>query len=208
MNKSAKSQKIRLLIADDHAIVRFGLSSLLEYEDDIEIAAVAEDGGSALKLAKKHKPDIAIVDLAMPGMNGVETLSQLKRELPAVKVIIYTSFGTSAELLRAVDAKADGIVLKDEGNDKLLQVIRAVAGGERVIPDELKHAKRIVLDDRERELLSALARGLSNVDISTMTGLSRDVVKHALSDLFARLGVATRAEAAALAIERGLIPAR
>lgn len=208
MNAKRKTDApvIRLLIADDHAIVRFGLTSLLEYEDDVEVVAVAEDGETAVRLAKKHRPDIAVVDLAMPGMNGVETMKRLREAVPEIRVMIYTSFGTSGELADAVAADAAAIVLKDEGNDRLLEAIRTVSRGGRVIPEELR---RIPLDrtltDQEREILAAVARGLSNGDIAKMTGLTKDVVKHLLSDLFAHLGVATRAEAVASALQKHLL---
>lgn len=207
--KSPHSKPIRLLIADDHAIVRFGLTTLLQYENDIEVVAQAEDGESAVEAVRQHRPDVAVVDLAMPGIGGLEAIHRIRESVPETKIVVFTSFGTSEDLARAIELGVEGITLKDAGNDRLLKTIRAVVAGESVIPRELRCTRRpeqpIDLSDQEREVLAAIARGLTNKDISAMTGLSKDIAKHLISELFAKLGVANRAEAAALAIRKQLV---
>ena len=207
--KSPHSKPIRLLIADDHAIVRFGLTTLLQYENDIEVVAQAEDGESAVEAVRQHRPDVAVVDLAMPGIGGLEAIHRIRESVPETKIVVFTSFGTSDDLARAIELGVEGITLKDAGNDRLLKTIRAVVAGESVIPRELKCTRRseqpVDLSDQEREVLAAIARGLTNKDISAMTGLSKDIAKHLISELFAKLGVANRAEAAALAIRKQLV---
>ena len=207
--KSPHSKPIRLLIADDHAIVRFGLTTLLQYENDIEVVAQAEDGESAVEAVRQHRPDVAVVDLAMPGIGGLEAIHRIRESAPETKIVVFTSFGTSEDLARAIELGVEGITLKDAGNDRLLKTIRAVVAGESVIPRELKCTRRseqpVDLSDQEREVLAAIARGLTNKDIAAMTGLSKDIAKHLISELFAKLGVANRAEAAALAIRKQLV---
>ena len=207
--KTPHSKTIRLLIADDHAIVRFGLTTLLQYENDIEVVAQAEDGESAVEAVRQHRPDVAVVDLAMPGIGGLEAIHRIRESVPETKIVVFTSFGTSEDLARAIELGVEGITLKDAGNDRLLKTIRAVVAGESVIPRELRCTRRpeqpIDLSDQEREVLAAIARGLTNKDISAMTGLSKDIAKHLISELFAKLGVANRAEAAALAIRKQLV---
>lgn len=206
-----KETTIRILIADDHAIVRFGLSSLLQYEPDIAIVGEAEDGETAVRLVKTLKPDVAVIDLAMPGIGGVEAIRQIRQCTPETRIVVFTSFGTSEEISLALEAGISGVVLKDEGNDALLKAIRRVAAGESVIPRELKADRRpeppIDLSEQELEVLSALARGLTNKDISSITGLTKDVTKHLISDIFAKLGVANRAEAVAIALRKKLLMA-
>ena len=207
--KSPHSKPIRLLIADDHAIVRFGLTTLLQYENDIEVVAQAEDGESAVEAVRRHRPDVAVVDLAMPGIGGLEAIHRIRESVPETKIVVFTSFGTSEDLARAIELGVEGITLKDAGNDRLLKTIRAVVAGESVIPRELRCTQRpeqpVDLSDQEREVLAAIARGLTNKDIAAMTGLSKDIAKHLISELFAKLGVANRAEAAALAIRKQLV---
>ena len=207
--KTPHSKPIRLLIADDHAIVRFGLTTLLQYETDIEVVAQAEDGESAVEAVRQHRPDVAVVDLAMPGIGGLEAIHRIRESVPETKIVVFTSFGTSEDLARAIELGVEGITLKDAGNDRLLKTIRAVVAGESVIPRELRCTRPpeqpVDLSDQEREVLAAIARGLTNKDISAMTGLSKDIAKHLISELFAKLGVANRAEAAALAIRKQLV---
>ena len=131
--KSPHSKPIRLLIADDHAIVRFGLTTLLQYENDIEVVAQAEDGESAVEAVRQHRPDVAVVDLAMPGVGGLEAIHRIRESAPETKIVVFTSFGTSEDLARAIELGVEGITLKDAGNDRLLKTIRAVVAGESVI---------------------------------------------------------------------------
>jgi len=208
-NRKPSEPVIRLLIADDHAIVRFGLTTLLQYEDDITVVAEAEDGESAVRQALRHKPDVAVLDLAMPGIGAIGAIREIRRKLPETKIVIFTSFGTSEDIALALDAGISGIVLKDAGNDALIDTIRRVAAGESAIPREMKSLHQpeppIVLTELELEVLSAVARGLTNKEISILTGLSKDVTKHLLSDLFAKIGAANRAEAASLALRKHLL---
>ena len=145
----------------------------------------------------------------MPGIGGLEAIHRIRESVPETKIVVFTSFGTSEDLARAIELGVEGITLKDAGNDRLLKTIRAVVAGESVIPRELNCTQRpeqpVDLSEQEREVLAAIARGLTNKDISAMTGLSKDIAKHLISELFAKLGVANRAEAAALAIRKQLV---
>lgn len=208
-SQRSDARAIRLLIADDHAIVRFGLSTLLQYEDDITIVAEAEDGAGAVRLAEEQHPDVAVIDLAMPNVSGVEAIRQIRRTTPETRIIVYTSFSTSEDLVQALDLGVVGIVLKDTGNDVLIDAIRRVARGETIIPEELLRSRTeapdIKLSQQELDALAALARGLTNRDIALLLDLSKDVTKHLLSNLFAKLGAANRSEAVGIALRKHLL---
>lgn len=203
-------KKISLLIADDHALVRMGLAALIRYEKDMAVVGEAEDGEAAVQKAKALRPDVIVMDLKMPKLDGVEATRRICGEAPGTKVLILTTFGTSADAARAVSAGAVGALVKDEDNAQLLDAIRRVSAGEKVFSQEIVETlesaePRHVLSDRQRGILQSAARGLSNADIAVQFGLSKDSVKHYLSDIFAKLGAANRAEAVALALNKNLL---
>ena len=203
-------KKISILIADDHAIVRMGLSALFRYERDMTVVGEAEDGESAVRLADELHPDIVIMDLKMPVLDGVEATARIHKALPATKVLILTTFGTSQDAARAVAAGAAGAIVKDEGNATLLDSIRKIHAGEKVFSQEILETiendeAEITLSPRQQQILQSAARGLSNTDIALQYGLAKDSVKHYLSDIFHKLGAANRSEAVAIALRKHLL---
>ena len=195
---------IRVLLADDHGLVRDGLGRLLASVPDIEVVAVAADGAEAIRLAQEHRPDVILMDLRMPGMDGSEATRRLLEEDPATQVVILTSFSERDEILSALDAGAIGYLLKDAEPDELIRGVRAAANGES--PLAPKAARELLgsrgsapasqLTDREREVLRLVTRGLSNKLIARELGISEKTVKAHLTTVFQRIGVTDRVQAA------------
>jgi DNA-binding NarL/FixJ family response regulator len=195
---------IRVLLADDHSLVRDGLGRLLASVPDIEVVAAAADGREAIRLAQEHRPDVILMDLRMPGMDGSEATRRLLEEDPATQVVILTSFSERDEILSALDAGAIGYLLKDAEPDELIRGVRAAANGES--PLAPKAARELLgsrgsapasqLTDREREVLRLVTRGLSNKLIARELGISEKTVKAHLTTVFQRIGVTDRVQAA------------
>jgi len=203
-------KKISVLIADDHALVRMGLSALLRYERDMSAVGEAEDRESAVRQAKKLHPDVVVMDLKMPILDGVEATRRIHAANTDTKVLILTTFGTSQDAARAIAAGAAGAIVKDEGNAVLLDAIRKVNSGEKVFSREILETiendePTLSLTPRQLEILQSAARGLSNTDIALQFNLSKDSVKHVLSDVFRKLGAANRAEAVTIALQKNLL---
>ena len=202
--------KIKVLIIDDHAILRMGLTALLNSKKDIEVVGDAASGAAGIRKAVKLKPDVVIVDLVMPDMDGVETTRQMLEKDPTAKVMILTTFGTADGISHALAAGARGAVMKNVEFTELVAAIKAVAAGGRAISPEIERILATEppipeLSPRQAEILASLARGLSNVDIATQLGISLNMVKEHTSSLFAKLGVANRAEAISLALRKHLL---
>lgn len=203
-------KKIRTLLADDHSLVRFGLESLLKFHKDFEVVGGAGDGEETVRLARELKPDVIVMDLVMPILDGVEATQRIHAELPDVRILILTSFGTSADVSRAIKAGASGALVKDIPNDELIKAIRAIAGGERVFSPEIE---RMVLDstasieftNRQMTVLSSLAKGMTNKEIATILGVSHSAVKQHLNAIFFKLGATNRSEAVAIAMRKYLL---
>ena len=201
---------VRILIADDHAIVRLGLQSLLEMEDDLEVVGQALDGQEAVDKALSLKPDILVLDLVMPEMDGVTVVQELHRRQSATKIIILTTFGTSDGIAHALENGAFGALLKSSTETELVKAIRAVANGKRYlsadIQSQLANDPPIPkLTARQLQAIEYMTRGLSNVDIARLGGCSETAVKKLLASTFAKLGVANRAEAVAIALRKQLV---
>ena len=204
------NRKIKVLVADDHELVRAGLKSVIDLEDDMACVGMAADGAQAVKVAEKVRPDVVVMDLMMPKLGGLEATEQLVSKLPEVRVLILTSFGSADELQRALDAGADGALLKSTPNRELLKSIRRLAAGERVVGSEIaglmaESPVSATLSTRQAQILHSVTRGLSNVDISNQLGISQSRVKKHLAIIFKKLGAATRAEAAAVALRKHLL---
>jgi DNA-binding NarL/FixJ family response regulator len=195
---------IRVLLADDHGLVRDGLGRLLASVPDIEVVAGAADGPEAIRLAKEHRPDVILMDLRMPGMNGSEATRRLLEDDPATQVVILTSFSERDEILSALDAGAIGYLLKDAEPDELIRGVRAAAHGES--PLAPKAARELLgsrgsaaapqLTEREREVLRLVTGGLPNKLIARELGISEKTVKAHLTTVFHRIGVRDRLQAA------------
>jgi DNA-binding NarL/FixJ family response regulator len=199
-----------VLIVDDHAILRMGLKSLIENCCDLKCVGDASDGDSAVRLAESLRPHIVIMDLVMPGMDGVKTTAEILKVSPSSRILILTSFGTADGIAYALEAGACGAILKSADHADILAAIRAVGDGKRSISPEIRR----ILDEsptvprlspRQEEILTALAKGLTNHDIALQLNLSNDVVKEYVANILHKLGAANRTEAVAIAMNKNLI---
>ena len=198
-----------VLIVDDHAILRMGLKSLIENCCDLKCVGDASDGDSAVRLAESLRPHIVIMDLVMPGMDGVKTTAEILKVSPSSRILILTSFGTADGIAYALEAGACGAILKSADHADILAAIRAVGDGKRSISPEIR---RILaenptvprLSPRQEEILTALAKGLTNHDIALQLNLSNDVVKEYVANILHKLGAANRTEAVAIALNKNL----
>ena len=201
---------IKIIIVDDHAILRKGLTSLLNAKKDLSVIGEAEDGKTAIALANKLHPDVIIMDLAMPGMDGVETTRRIVSQIPGAKILILTTFGTSDGIARALDAGALGAVMKNVELSGLLDAVYATAAGQRFISDDIQQILRQdpplpALSPRQLEILQSIERGLSNADIAKQLGIGLYMVKEHINALFNKLGAANRTEAVAIALRKHLL---
>ena len=203
------SKKITILLVDDHSIVRIGLKALLNYEKDMSVVGEAKNGEEALRLVRQLQPDVVIMDLLMPKMNGADATRQIRSERPDTKVIILTSYGTSADLARAVANGAVGAQIKDTPPQRLLTAIRTVAAGKTAYASELKplldEPLPPELTDLQLKILGSLVRGLTNSEIATEFSLSLISTKRQLASIFTALGAANRAEAIGIALQKHLL---
>jgi len=205
---------IRILIADDHAVVRKGLRSFLELDPDLKIVGEAADGAAALRMAQQFKPDVVLMDLLMPVMDGVAATSAIRRELPDIEVLALTSVLEESLVIQAIQAGAIGYLLKDTDAPKLRQAIKAAAAGEVQLSPAaaamLMHKVKAprspeTLTERETEVLRQLARGKSNKEIATSLFISETTVKTHVKNIMQKLGVPSRTQAALYAARIGLV---
>jgi DNA-binding NarL/FixJ family response regulator len=202
--------QIQILIADDHFIVRLGLVGLINTEPDMEVVAEAADGSQAIEMFRKHNPDLAVLDMRMPVKNGIETTRELRRNNPEARILILTAFDGDEEIHKALEAGAQGYVLKNSTGEKLIPAVRAVAAGQRWVPKEI--ASRLTarnlfeeLTPRELQVLQQLARGMSNKEIADYFKITEYTAKDHLKNILAKLRVADRTEAVTAALQRGII---
>ena len=210
MKSGECSGKIRILIADDHAIVRMGLASLLGTQNDIEVVGEAEDGEDAVCKVIKLTPDVVIMDLMMPKMDGVAATAEIHRQLPDAKIMVLTSYGASDGIAHALSAGATGALMKSTEFSEFVSAIRTVAAGGRVIAPEI--ARQLVEDPpvpeltpRQTEILHSITRGLTNADIAKQLGIREDSVKEHINAIFTKIGAANRPEAVAIAFRKHLL---
>jgi NarL family two-component system response regulator YdfI len=208
---------IRVLIADDHLVVREGLRTILEVADDMEPAGEAADGAEAVKLVGELAPDVVLMDLRMPNMDGIEAIKQIKARYPAVEIVILTTYDDDEYIIQGLRAGARGYLLKDSGRQVLFDAIRAAARGESLLPSAI--VDRVVahlsapqaapsggLSGREQQVLAMLAQGAANKEIALRLNISERTVKAHVTGIFNKLGVNSRAEAVAIAMRQGLLP--
>ena len=205
-----QGSKIRVLLADDHMVVRMGIASVVAYAGGMEIVGEADTGLDAVKLAHELKPDVVLMDLQMPELSGAEATARIRAQDPEVKVLVLTSFGTSAELKKAMDAGASGALVKSSSRTEIVDAIRGVVEGRQVMSSEIRNTIRSFsampeLSQRQIDILNLVAKGLSNKEISVIVGVSSDTVKYHVANILQAIGASTRAEATLIALNLGLI---
>ncbi len=203
-------KKIKILIVDDHAIVRMGLASTLETHPDLTIVGEADDGNAALKKVAELLPDLVLMDLMMPGMDGAEATAEIHRSFPGVKILILTTYGTANGIARALEAGASGAVMKNIECSELAKVIRSVVADETVIAPEihknLKSSPPIKdLTERQRQILTDMVEGLTDAEIAKSLKLSANSVRDHITAIFNKLGADNRADAVSIALRRHLL---
>jgi DNA-binding NarL/FixJ family response regulator len=202
--------KIGILLADDHFIVRMGLIALVNTEPGMVIVGEAADGSQAVELFSKHKPDLVLMDLRMPIKDGIEATLEIRNRDPNARILMLTTFSGDTDIYKALQAGAQGYVLKSATGKELIPAIQAVASGQRWIPKEI--AKRLAsrkvfeeLTQRELQVLQLLVKGLANKQIGEQLTISEHTVKDHLKSVFGKLQVEDRTEAVTAAIQRGII---
>ena len=205
-------KKTRILLADDHLVVRMGLAAIIDCEKDLSVVGEAEDGAKAVEMARTLKPDVVVMDLMMPRMNGADATAAIRSECPVAKVLVLTTFSDSGDVRRALDAGASGAIVKDTSYDGLIAAIRTAAAGRRIVSPEIEGAISAKSDapklsTRQIEILRLAAKGLSYGEIARLLDIGIDCVKYHMRTAFASLGASTRSEAVATAVNLGLIQA-
>lgn len=204
---------VRLLLADDHPIVREGLAAVLETQPDFAVVGQAGDGAQAVAMARELHPDLVLLDLAMPQMDGAEALAAMRRDRPDLRALVFTAFDTDDRIIGAVQAGAQGYLLKGAPREELFRAIRVVAAGGSLLQPAV--AARLMrhmaapaaapLSDREQEALALLAQGLQNKEIAARMRISERTVKFHVSAILTKLGAGNRTEAVHIARSRGLL---
>jgi DNA-binding NarL/FixJ family response regulator len=207
------SDPIRLLIADDHPVVRDGIRAILDTQPDLQVVGEATTGAEAVRLARDLRPDVILMDLQMPELDGATAIARIRGHDPEAKVLVLTTYDTEGDITRAIDAGATGYLLKDSRREQLFDAIRSAARGEAVLSPavatrllaRMRTSPSDALSSREIEVLGAAARGLSNKDIARRLHVSEATVKTHLLHIFTKLDVTDRTAAVTLALERGVI---
>jgi NarL family two-component system response regulator LiaR len=207
--------RIRVMVVDDHPMIRMGLKSMILAEDDFHFVGEAADGAEAVALAPGLSPDVVLMDLVMPRLDGVAATAALRKAVPGARVVILTSLVDAAEIKRAIEAGAAGYVLKDASSQELVTVIRSAHAGRRVLApaatDALMAASQLGspgadLTQRERELLALMTRGQSNQEIADTLAIAIPTVKFHITNILGKLGCDNRTEAVLLALKHKLVP--
>jgi DNA-binding NarL/FixJ family response regulator len=206
----AKKERIRILIADDHSVVREGLVSLVKRKSDMVVVAEAGNGREAVELWKEHRPDVPLLDLRMPELDGVGAIEEIRELDENAQIVVLTTYDGDEDIYRAIKAGAKAYLLKDTARDALVETVRRVHAGETYLPPQLaaKLAERVsgqALSPREIEVLQRMAVGKSNKEIGSELFISEGTVKTHIKSIFSKLDVVSRTEAVATATRRGLI---
>ncbi|MEL6777295.1 MAG: response regulator transcription factor [Cyanobacteria bacterium J06597_16] len=201
---------ITILVAEDHGIVRQGIISILQLQEDFTVVAEARDGVEAVELHNLHQPDITLMDLRMPNMEGVDAIARIREGTPKANIVILTTYDTDEDIYRGLQAGARGYILKDADFEDLVDAVRTVHQGKRYLPPNvaLKLAERMDSEDlteRERDVLSMMARGTSTAVLVEALNISEGTVKFHINHIFQKLGVNDRTQAIIIALRRGLI---
>jgi two-component system, NarL family, response regulator len=203
-------ERIRILIVDDHPLLREGIVSLVEKQTDMLVVAEASDGREALQLFHQHIPDITLMDLRLPGMDGIDAMTAIIADFPEAKIIVLTTFSGDAQILRALKAGARGYLLKELLRKELLEAIRTVQAGRKRIPPDIaaqiaEHARDTILTRRETEVLQLVACGNPNKLVADKLCVTEDTIKMHVKNILSKLGANDRTHAVTIAVKRGIM---
>lgn len=201
---------IRILTVDDHPLLREGIAFLVKSEQDMELVAEASDGEEAIDQFRRHRPDITLMDLRMPKLNGTEAISRIRNEFPDAKIIVLSTYAGDVQVLRAIKAGARGYIVKGHVHRELLEAIRSVHAGQKRIPPEIatelaEHAADDELSSREIDVLRLIAAGNANKQIADKLSIGETTVKSHITSILSKLGANDRSHAVTIALQRGII---
>ncbi len=201
---------IRILTVDDHPLLREGIAFLVKSQQDMELVAEASDGEEAIEQFRRHRPDVTLMDLRMPNLNGTEAISRIRNESPEAKIIVLSTYAGDVEVLRAIKAGARGYIVKGHVHRELLDAIRSVHAGHKRIPPEIaaklaEHAGDDQLSSREIDVLRLIGAGNANKQIADKLSIEETTVKNHISNILSKLGANDRAHAFTIALRRGII---
>jgi DNA-binding NarL/FixJ family response regulator len=204
------SEPVRVMIVDDHPVVRFGLASILSSQPDMVVAAQAATGKEAVALSQRHKPDVVLMDLRLPGMSGVEAIVAIRKISPETRFVVLTTYEGDEDIHRALEAGAHAYLVKGSSHTDLLKAIRAVHEGRRFISPSASKSlagrpPASELSAREREILEFIVKGKSNKEIADALGITEGTVKWHVNLILSRLSVSDRTQAAVTALHRGIV---
>ena len=207
---SAGPSAIRIMTADDHPLFRQGIATLIEAEEDMELVAEACDGEEAIAQFRLHRPDVTLMDLQMPNVNGVEAITRIRSEFPDAKILVLSTYHGDVQVLRAIKAGARGYLLKGNVRTELLEAIRTVHAGRKRIPPEIAaeladHAADDQLSSREIDVLRLIGAGNANKQIADKLSIGETTVKNHISNILSKLSANDRAHAVTIALQRGII---
>ena len=201
---------IRILTVDDHPVLREGIAAVLESETDMVVVAEASNGREAVEQFRTHRPDITLMDLQMPLMNGTDAILAIRKDFPDARIIVLTTYSGDAQIVRAFKAGASGYLLKNMLRKELVETIRSAHGGKKRIPPEIaaemvEHMKDDALTEREIEVLSQVAAGASNKIVADRLSISEDTVRSHMKNILSKLDANDRTHAVTIALKRGII---
>ena len=201
---------IRVLCVDDHPLVRKGIASILANEADMELVAEAGNGREAVDLFKELKPDVVLMDLRMPELDGTTATRLIRQEMPDARIIALTSYDGDQDIYRALEAGVRGYILKEMVHTEVVRAIRTVHSGKRLMPQEVaerlsEYFPQVALTPREVEVLGCVAKGMANKEIATRLGTASGTVKMHIQNILAKLGASDRTHAVTIAMERGIL---
>ena len=208
--RSSIRGSIRIMTVDDHPLLRQGIATLLDAEEDMELVAEACDGEEAIAQFRRHRPDVTLMDIQMPNVNGVEAISRIRSEFPDAKIIVLSTYAGDVQVLRAIKAGARGYLLKGNVRTELLEAIRTVHAGRKRIPPEIAavladHAADDQLSSREIDVLRLIGAGNANKQIADKLAIAETTVKNHISNILSKLGANDRSHAVTIALKRGII---